>query len=466
MRTHDWETLLDSVRGQALRFLEALPARKVEPSGTIDALLDGLGGPLPEEPSDPQAVVAQLAKAADQGLLASASGRFFGYVMGGAVPAAVGAEWLTAAWDQCAGFHALSPAAAVAEQVAGSWLVELLGLPSHASVGFVTGTQMAHFVGLAAARHAVLGRTGWDVETDGLGGAPPLTVAVGAERHATVDRALRFLGLGTSCLRQVEADAQGRMTPRALDELLRDLAGPALVCTQVGNVNSGAVDPVGEICEVAHDAGAWVHVDGAFGLWAAASPALRPLLRGVERADSWATDAHKWLNVPYDSGIVICADPKAHRAAMTAGGASYFPQAGKRDPVDWNPELSRRARGFAVWAALRSLGRSGVADLVDRCCGLAQQFAASMRQTRSVRVLNEVVLNQVLVRFEDDDDLTRRVIAATQREGTCWVGGATWQRMQVMRFSVSNWSTDEEDVNRAIEAIMRCYENERVERRR
>jgi glutamate/tyrosine decarboxylase-like PLP-dependent enzyme len=463
MLTHDWEILLEGAKSEALRFLRELPGREIRAPATLEELRGDLGGLLPEAPSDPREVVAELAKAADRGLLASASGRFFGFVIGGALPASVGAEWLTAAWDQCAGFHALSPAAAVAEQAAASWLLKLFGLPPDASVGFVTGAQMANFTGLAAGRNAVLGRAGWDVETDGLVGAPPLTVVAGRERHVTVDRALRFLGLGTACLREVEADGQGRMRPDALASALGDLAGPGIVCAQVGNVNTGALDPVGEICEVARERGAWVHVDGAFGLWAAASPSLRPLTGGVERADSWATDAHKWLNVPYDSGIAICAHPEAHRAAMTAGSASYFPaEAGKeRDPMDWNPELSRRARGFALWAALRSLGRSGVADLVDRCCILARRFADALGGTSGVSVLNDVVLNQVLVRFGDDDELTRRVIDAVQREGTCWMGGATWQRMHVMRISVSNWSTDEEDVDRSVEAILRCYASER-----
>lgn len=465
MRTHDWDTLLDGARRDALRFLRGLPSRGIQPAGTLDELRLGLGGPLPDGPSDPTTVVADLARAAEPGLLATTSGRFFGYVIGGALPAAVGAEWLTAAWDQCPGFHALSPAAAVAEEAAATWLLDLLGLPPHASVGFVTGTQMAHFAGLAAGRNAVLRRAGWDVETDGLAGAPPLTVIAGRERHATLDRALRFLGVGTASVREVEADAQGRMRPDILARELQAIPGPVIVCAQVGNINTGAFDPVGVICDLAHQRGAWVHVDGAFGLWAAASPSLRHHTSGVERADSWATDAHKWLNVTYDSGIVVCAHPEAHRAAMTAvtGGASYFPQvAGKeRDPEDWNPELSRRARGFALWAVLRSLGRQGVADLVDRCCNLAGRFAAALAGTIGVSVLNDVVLNQVLVRFGDDDDLTRRVIAAVQQDGTCWMGGATWRGMQVMRISVSNWSTDEEDVDRSVEVILSCYARER-----
>jgi glutamate/tyrosine decarboxylase-like PLP-dependent enzyme len=462
MLGHDWEGLLEEARGEALGFLQGLPLRQIQPSASRDELREGLAGPLPEGPSDPKAVVAELAKVADRGLLATASGRFFGFVIGGALPASVGAEWLTAAWDQCAGFHALSPAAAVAEEAAAGWLLELFGLPPHASVGFVTGAQMANFTGLAAGRDAALRRAGWDVEADGLVGAPPVTVVVGRERHATVDRALRFLGLGTAGLREVEADGQGRMRPDALAGVLHGLSGPAIVCAQVGNLNTGALDPVGEICDIAHGRGAWVHVDGAFGLWAAASPSLRPLTRGVERADSWATDAHKWLNVPYDSGIVICAHPQAHRAAMT-GSASYFPQAAdrERDPMDWNPELSRRARGFALWAALRSLGASGVAELVDRCCALARRFAEALEGAGGVRVLNDVVLNQVLVRFGDDDELTRRVIAAVQQEGTCWMAGATWHGMHVMRISVSNWSTDEQDVDRSVAAVLRCYDRAR-----
>jgi glutamate/tyrosine decarboxylase-like PLP-dependent enzyme len=344
----------------------------------------------------------------------------------------------------------------VAEEVAAGWLLDLLHLPPTASVGFVTGAQMASFTGLAAARHEVLRRAGWDVEADGLVGAPPIRVLAAADRHDTIDRALRFLGVGTRAIMPVPVDDQGRMTVDGLAAALRG-PGPAVVCLEVGNVNSGAVDPVGALVDLAHDAGAWVHVDGAFGLWAAASPALRPLLAGAERADSWATDAHKWLNVPYDSGLAICAHPAAHRAAMGVRAAYLIHDAGDaRDQVDLNPEFSRRARGFPVYAALHALGRSGVTDLVERCCRLARRFATRLAAADGVEVLNDVVLNQVLVRFGDDDALTRRVVEDVRHEGTCFLTGTTWHGAAAMRVSVTNWSTDEDDVDRSVAAILRC----------
>jgi glutamate/tyrosine decarboxylase-like PLP-dependent enzyme len=342
------------------------------------------------------------------------------------------------------------------EEIAGDWLIDLLGLPVGASVGFVTGAQMASFTGLAAARHEVLRRVGWDVEARGLAGAPPIRVIAGADRHDTIDRALRFLGVGTDAITAIPADDQGRMGADALATVLAGHTGPAIVCAQVGNVNSGAVDPVGRICDLAHEASAWVHVDGAFGLWAAVSPGLRPLLAGVERADSWATDAHKWLNVPYDSGLVFCAHPHAHRAAMGIR-APYLIHAGggERDPLDHNPEFSRRARGFAVYAALRALGRTGITEMVERCCRLARLFAALLADADGVTVLNDVVLNQVLVRFDRGEAHTRAVLAAVQREGTCFMSGTTWQGHAAMRISVSNWSTDEADVEASVGAILK-----------
>jgi glutamate/tyrosine decarboxylase-like PLP-dependent enzyme len=410
-------------------------------------------------------VVAGLARAAEPGLVANGGGRYFGFVVGGSIPAALAADWLTAAWDQNAGLYVLSPAAAVVEEIAGGWVAELLGLPAGVSVGFVTGAQAANTTGLAAARHEVLRRAGWDVEAAGLAGAPRVRVLAGEERHGTVDRAVRLLGLGTDSIEPVGTDAQGRMRPDALAERLAAGSGPAIVCAQVGNVNSGAVDPVGELCQVAAPAGAWVHVDGAFGLWAAASPGLRPLVAGVERADSWATDAHKWLNVPYDSGLVFCADPAAHRAAMGAR-ANYLVHAadGERDPFDYNPESSRRARGFPVYAALRALGRQGVAELVDRCCALARRFAGRLAAADGVEVLNEVVLNQVLVRFGDDDALTREVVRRVQADGTCWLGGTSWHGTAAMRISVSSWSTDESDVDRSVAAVLSCAAQARAGR--
>jgi glutamate/tyrosine decarboxylase-like PLP-dependent enzyme len=457
----DWKGPLGEAFGSALEYLEGLPARPVGSSASVEELRVALGGPLPEAPSEPREVIAALAAAAEPGLVATPSGRFFGFVIGGAAPAALAADWLTAAWDQNAGLSVLGPAAAVTEQVAGGWLAELLGLPAEVSVGFVTGVQQANFTALAAARHETLRRVGWNVEADGLAGAPRVRVLAGQERHHTIDRALRFLGLGTAAVTPVAVDRQGRMRPAALREGLRAGSGPAIVCAQLGNVNTGAVDPVGEICQVAHEAGAWAHVDGAFGLWAAASPRLRPLVAGVELADSWATDAHKWLNVPYDSGLVFCAHPQAHRAAMSVR-ASYLIHGadGERDALDYNPEFSRRARGFSVYAAVRALGRRGIAELVERCCALARRFADRLAAHDGVEVLNDVVLNQVLVRFQaadgDHDGHTRRVVRRVQRDGTCWMSGTTWHGQAAMRISVTNWSTDEADVDRSVAAILRC----------
>lgn len=459
MNRPDWAGPLDEARRYAEAYLAGLPDRPVRAAASLPELRSALGGPLPDGPTDPREVIDALATAAEPGVVASGSGRYFGFVVGGALPVALAADWLTGAWDQNAGLYALSPAASVVEEVAGGWLAELLGLPAGVSVGFVTGGQAANVTGLAAARHAVLRRAGWDVEAAGLAGAPPVRVLVGEERHGTVDRAVRLLGLGAAATEPVPADGQGRLRPDALAVRLAAASGPAIVCAQVGNVNTGAIDPVGEICRIAAGAGAWVHVDGAFGLWAAASPALRPLLAGVELADSWATDAHKWLNVPYDSGLVFCADPAAHRAAM-GSRASYLMHAagGERDPFDYNPESSRRARGFPVYAALRALGRHGVAEVVERCCALARRFADRLSGQDGVTVLNEVVLNQVLVRFGDSDELTREVVRRVQADGTCWLGGTTWQGRAAMRISVSNWSTDESDVDLSVAAILRCAE--------
>ncbi|WP_327004898.1 aminotransferase class V-fold PLP-dependent enzyme [Dactylosporangium sp. NBC_01737] len=445
----DWQGPLTEAYEQATRFLTGLPDRPVGSRATLEQLRASLGGPLPAKGVGAREVVARLAEAADPGVVASPSGRFFGFVIGGAMPAALAADWLTATWDQNAGLYAAGPAAAVVEEVAGEWLRELFGLPATVSVGFVTGAQMSHVTALAAARHEVLRRVGWDVETGGLHGAPRISVLAGADRHSTIDRALRFLGIGTAALVPVMVDAEGRMVTAALRDALDGLDGPAIVCAQLGNVNTGACDPIGEICDAAHAAGAWVHVDGAFGLWAAASERHRHLVAGVERADSWTTDAHKWLNVPYDSGLVFCAHPSAHRAAMGIR-AAYLVHAGgdERDALEHNPEFSRRARGFAVYAALRSLGRDGVEALIDRSCALAARFAARM----AGHVLNDVVLNQVLVGFGPD---TADIVRQVQAEGTCWVSGTTWHDKPAMRFSVSNFSTDESDIDRSVDTILR-----------
>jgi glutamate/tyrosine decarboxylase-like PLP-dependent enzyme len=460
MNRPDWKASLGAAFDHALAYLDGLPERPVSPSASLADLRATLGGPLPARPVPPEQVVAELAAAAEPGVVASSSGRYFGFVVGGATPAALGADWLTSVWDQNAGLYVLGPAASVVEEVSSAWLVELLGLPAQVSVGFVTGAQMANFTALATAVRDVLRRTGWDVDADGLWGAPPVRVLAGEGRHGTIDRALRFLGMGTGSIVEVAMDGQGRMTVPALAEALARSDGPTIVCAQAGNVNTGAVDPIGEICDVAHRSGAWVHVDGAFGLWAAASPRLRPLLAGVERADSWAMDAHKWLNVPYDSGLVLCAHPAAHRAAMGVR-ASYLIHAegGERDALEYNPEFSRRARGFAVYAAIRALGGNGIADLVERSCAMARRVADRLAAA-GVQVLNEVVLNQVLVRFRaadgDHDTYTRRILQLLQQDGTCWMSGTTWNGMAAVRISVSNWSTDEEDVDRSVAAIMAC----------
>jgi glutamate/tyrosine decarboxylase-like PLP-dependent enzyme len=416
-------------------------------------------------------VIEQLAAAADPGLVASAGPRYFGFVIGGGLPAALAADWLAATWDQDAGLYACGPSAAVVEEIAAGWLLELFGLPPDASVGFVTGGQMANFTGIAAGRHAVLARAGWEVEEDGLHGGPPVHVVVGDEAHVTIVTSLRLLGLGGRRPIRVETDGQGRIRAEALRRALAGLDGPTIVCTQAGNVNTGAFDPVGEIADIAHERGAWVHVDGAFGLWAAASPALRHLAGGVERADSWATDGHKWLNVPYDCGIAIVRDAAAHKTSMT-GRAAYLVQSSgaERDPQDWTPEFSRRARGFAVYAALRSLGRAGVQELVERCCRLARRMADRLAAGPGVRILNEVVLNQVLVRFEpagveDPDGFTKAVVGRVQREGTCWMAGTRWHGADAMRISVCNWSTAEADIDRSAAAILAAASAEREERK-
>ena len=451
------EALLDRAREHAARFLRSLPSRPVGPTVSRDALLAGVGVPLGENGEDAGAVLDALVSGIEGGLVASAGPRYFGFVIGGTLPVALAADWLTGAWDQNCGIYVTSPAASVVEDVVRGWLLELFDLPRTASLGLVTGGQQANFTALAAARHAVLRRAGWNVEENGLAGAPRVHVVAGAEAHITIHAALRMLGFGTRGTIKVETDEQGRMRPEALQRTLSSLDGPIIVCAQAGNVNTGAVDPLRSVCEIAHARGAWVHVDGAFGLWGRASRATRALLDGVELADSWANDAHKWLNVPYDNGIVIVRDAAAHRAAMTVS-AEYLEQTagGERDPLDWTPEFSRRGRGFTVYAALRTLGRRGVEALVDNGCARARQFASLLGRDPRVKILNEVVLNQVLVRFADSDEVTREVIARAQREGTCWMAGTTWHGVAAMRLSVSNWATGEDDVERSARAILEC----------
>ncbi|HMB80503.1 MAG TPA: pyridoxal-dependent decarboxylase, partial [Vicinamibacterales bacterium] len=430
----------------ARRYIDSRADRPVWATATLAELRAALGGPLPATPVDPAEVIDALASAAEPGLVTTTGPRYFGFVTGGALPATVASEWLTAVWDQAPSLYVLSPAAAVVEEVAAAWLIELLGLPAQCSVGFVTGCHLANFTALAAARHELLRRAGWDVEADGFQGAPRIRVIVGEEVHVSVVGALRMLGIGSRQLVRVAADDQGRMRPDALAEALTGANVPTIICAQAGNVNTGAFDPIDAIADVAGRHQAWLHVDGAFGLWAAVSGALKHHVRGIARADSCATDAHKWLNVPYDSGLVFVAHPAAHRAAMSLS-AAYLVRSPEepREPMDWVPESSRRARGFSVYAALRSLGRSGVEDLVDRCCRLARRFADRLRQEPSIRILNDVVLNQVLVRVVpahgDADAATREALRIVQEERVCWLGGSRWHDMDAMRISVSDWST-------------------------
>jgi glutamate/tyrosine decarboxylase-like PLP-dependent enzyme len=446
--------LLRETADLAADFLEGLPDRPVFPRVGVDELRARLGGPVPEEGTDAAEVVRELAATGGDAAVAIPGGRYFGFVIGGAVPASLAADWLTSTWDQNAGLYVAGPAAAIVEEIAGAWLADLLALPRAQSFAFVTGTQMAHATAMAAARNHVLAERGWDVEEKGLTGAPPIRVFAGEKAHSTFPRALRFIGLGTGSIVRVAADGQGRMRADALREALAGHDGPAIVSAKAGEVNTGSFDPLGEIADAAEAAGAWLHVDGAFGLWAAASPRFAHLVAGAERADSWATDGHKWLNVPYDCGIVLCARPEPHRRA-TSVYADYLVHAdegGPRDEMDWTPEFSRRARGFTVYAAIRQLGRSGIAELVERCCDHATRFAAGIAELPGVEVLNEVVLNQVLFRFESDER-TLAALAAVQASGEAWMSGSVWDRRQAIRISVSNWQTTAEDIDRTVAAF-------------
>lgn len=447
--------LLRQAAARAIAYLETLDDRTVTASPAALQGLAALETPLPEGPADPTETLRLLDEFGSPATTATAGGRYFGFVTGGSLPAALAAAWLAAAWDQNAGLSVMSPVATALEETARRWLLEALGLPPESGAGFVTGGTMANFTALAAARHAVLAQVGWDVEADGLFGAPPVTIVVGDEVHVSLLKALALLGFGRDRVIRVPVDGQGRLRPAALPAV----SGPAIVCLQAGNVNTGAFDPLPAVAEVARARGAWLHVDGAFGLWARAggAPALQAVAAGMDLADSWATDAHKWLNVPYDCGVAIVRDAEVHRAAMTSTAAYLVQTAGaERDAVDWVPEFSRRARGIPVYAALRALGRAGVADLVDRCCARARQFAEMLSAEPGVAILNEVVLNQALVRF-DDDQTTRAVIAGVQADGTCWASGTTWHGQAAMRISVSNWATSEDDVALSVAAMLRVY---------
>lgn len=453
--------LLQRTHDIAAAFLRGVRDRRVAAKTDYVPLVEALGGKLPESPEDPERVIQRFVNIAEGGLMATAGPRYFGLVIGGSLPATLAADWLTSTWDQNAFSYATSPAAAAVEEVCRRWLAELLGLSPEVSLGIVTGSTMANFTSLAAARHHVLGKVDYNVEEQGLTGAPPITVITSDESHATIFAALQMVGLGRSRVTRIATDAQGRMKAGELRATLQRVTGPLIVCAQAGNVNTGAFDPIEEIAAIAHERDAWLHIDGAFGAWAAASSKLRSLTAGMDQADSLSVDAHKWLNVPYDGGLVFTRHPEAHGAAMTLDASYYPPAPGEaRNNGNFVPESSRRARGFTVYAAIRSLGRRGIEDMIDRCCALARRFAARLETDPRVKVLNDVVLNQVLVRFEpaagDADGYTDEVIRRVQDDGTCWLGGATWHGMHVMRISVSNWSTTDEDVDRSAEAILRC----------
>ncbi|HUQ88629.1 MAG TPA: aminotransferase class V-fold PLP-dependent enzyme [Vicinamibacterales bacterium] len=454
--------MLEAAYEIAVKYLDEVASRHVGGTTNRDALIGALGGPLPSNAANPVDVLQQLAANANPGIVASAGPRYFGFVTGGAVPVTVAADWIASGWDQNACLYVMSPASLVIEDVVSGWILEVLDLPRTASVGFVTGCHMANFTCLAAARHEVLRRVGWNVETQGLQKAPRVRVIAGGEVHISAVGALRYLGFGTDEIVLIPVDGQGRMRAEALESALGHSNEPTIVCAQAGNVSTGACDPLDAIVRAAHARGAWVHVDGAFGLWAAAVPELRSQVHGIETADSWATDAHKWLNVPYDSGLAIVADAAPHRAAMSMK-ASYLQRGADEERIgmDWVPESSRRSRALPLYALFRSLGRAGIADIIRRTCALARRMADRLSKEPGITIMNDVVLNQVLVQFHDDDT-TRRVIAAVQAEGTCWAGGAFWQNRHAMRVSVSNWSTTEQDIDRSADAILRCYRQERV----
>jgi glutamate/tyrosine decarboxylase-like PLP-dependent enzyme len=440
--------LLTDASTRAARYVSGIGNRRITPHPEDIARLSALGGPMPEEPCDPQAVLALLDDVGSPATIASTGGRYFGFVTGATLPAALAANWIAGAWDQNAAMRVMSPVAAALEDITLGWLREALALPPSTGVGFVTGATMANFTCLAAARHMLLERAGWNVEDNGLFGAPPLTVVVSDEVHVSVLKALAMLGLGRTRVTRLATDDQGRIRSDSLPEFNER----SIVCLQAGNVNTGAFDPAARICSEAHRHGAWVHVDGAFGLWAAAAPERAHLIAGFAEADSWATDCHKWLNVPYDSGLAFVREPQHLRSAMTVS-AAYLQASESREPYQYTPEASRRARAIEVWAALRSLGRRGLADMIERNCRLASRFAGQLR-TAGYSILNDVVLNQVLVSF-GDAAATKRVISELQNEGTCWCGGTEWHGQTAMRISVSGWATTEEDVDQSAAAVLR-----------
>ena len=454
--------LLRQTADHAADFYEALGERRTSVTAGVQELREVLGRPLPDEPMDACQVIAELVRDVEAGLLGSAGGRFFGWVIGGSVPAALAADWLTSAWDQNAALYACAPAEAVAEEVCGGWLKDLLGLPAHASFALVTGTQMGHATALAAARNKLLAERSWDVERRGLAGAPPIRLITGGQQHASIDRAVRLLGLGTDAIVNAGADPQGRLDLGGLSRELQAGDDPVIVCLQAGEINTGSFDDFTQACRIAHARSAWVHVDGAFGLWAAVSQRYRHLLAGVDAADSWTTDAHKWLNVPFDCGLVFTAHPAQHRAA-TSVTASYLIRAAEmgggtpREQIDYNPEWSRRGRGFAVYAAIRSVGRCGITQIIDDCCDHARHLTAGIGALPGAEILHEPQINQGLIRFTDPggdhDSRTDRVIARIQHDGHAWFGGTTFNGARAMRISVVNHRTTDHDIERAIAAV-------------
>jgi glutamate/tyrosine decarboxylase-like PLP-dependent enzyme len=463
-QNHDaFSRTLAAAHSHALAYLDALDQSPVAARADLTTLRQRLNKPLTDEPIAPDQVINELVRDVEVGINGSAGGRFFGWVIGGSVPAALAADWLTSTWDQNAGLYACAPAAAVVEEVAGAWLKDLLGLPADASFALLTGTQMAHVTCLAAARHALLTRRGWDLEQLGLYGAPPIHILCSNQRHGTIDRAIRLLGFGRSHLICLPADTLGRLSVDALSEALAtDPKAPTIVALQAGDVNTGAFDDFERIVPLARKHGAWVHIDGAFGLWAAASPKYAHLMKDAALADSWVTDGHKWLNVPYDCGYAFVTDAEAHRASMSHRAAYLTHAAEARDEMDWNPEFSRRARGFPTYAALRQLGRSGVTDLIDRCCQHARSIVAGLGKLPGAEILSEPIINQGLVRFldpapgateTDHDRRTEEVIAAVLKSGEAFFTPSTWQGKRAMRVSVSNWMTSDNDVRRVIKAF-------------
>ena len=469
-----FEKPLAAALRHALTHVDGIRERPVDATTSLDELRRRIDIPLTEAGIAPEQIIDELVAACEGGIIGSAGPRFFGFVIGGSLPAALAADWMTSAWDQNAGLYACGPAAAVIEEVAGTWLKDLLALPASASFALVTGCQMAHVTCLAAARHQVLERAGWDVERDGLSGAPAIRILTSTEQHATVPRAARLLGLGTGCVDTLPCDDEGRLRADALEAALKAREGkPTIVVLQAGDLNRGAFDDFRTLIPIAHEYGAWVHVDGAFGLWCATSPKFRSLLDGVAEADSWSTDGHKWLNVPYDCGYAFVRDPAPHYASETVHSSYLVQGAGARDQVDWTPEFSRRARGFATYAALRQLGREGVAQMIDRCCAVARQLVERIGALHGAKALCEPLINQGMVRFfdpranateADHDRFTDEVIVAVRATGEAFFTPTSWHGVRAMRISVSNWQTDTEDIEPVVACVERVLDAERAKR--